>query len=56
MWKHVDLLLGLRLATAIGVGVLVLIVSARLLRIQEFDEALGRIMRRLVRRRTEGSR
>lgn len=56
VWKHVDLLLGLRLATAIGVGVLVLIVSARLLRIQEFDEALGRILRRLVRRRTEGSR
>jgi len=56
VWKHVDLLLGLRLATSIGVGVLVLIVSARLLRIAEFDEALGRILRRLARSRPEGSR
>ena len=38
----------LRVAIAIGVGVLALIVSARLLRIEEFTDAIGRIVRRLL--------
>ncbi len=45
-WKHIDLYLAIRLVSAIGVGVAVLIASARLLRIAEFDEAASRILRR----------
>jgi putative peptidoglycan lipid II flippase len=56
VWQHIDVFLGLRLLTSIAAGVLVLIAAARLLRIEEFDEALGRIARRLTRRQPEGSR
>jgi hypothetical protein len=35
------------LAVAIGIGVAVLVAAARLLRIAEFDEAFGRVLRRL---------
>jgi putative peptidoglycan lipid II flippase len=38
----------LRVSASIGAGVLVLLVSARLLRIAEFDEALSRVLRRLL--------
>jgi putative peptidoglycan lipid II flippase len=41
LWKAV------RVAAAIGAGVVALIVSARLLRIAEFEEALKRVLRRL---------
>jgi putative peptidoglycan lipid II flippase len=41
VWKAV------RVAAAIGAGVVALIVSARLLRIAEFEEALKRVLRRL---------
>jgi hypothetical protein len=34
-------------AVAIGTGVIVLVVSARLLRIAEFEEAVKRVLRRL---------
>jgi hypothetical protein len=37
----------MELATAIAVGVAVLVGSARVLRIAEFDEAFGRVLRRL---------
>jgi putative peptidoglycan lipid II flippase len=33
---------------AIGIGVLVLVASAKALRIEEFDEALGRVIRRVL--------
>jgi putative peptidoglycan lipid II flippase len=56
VWQHIDVFLGLRLLTSIAAGILVLIAAARLLRIEEFDEALGRIARRLTRRQPEGSR
>jgi putative peptidoglycan lipid II flippase len=36
-----------QLGAAIGVGVVVLAVSARVLRLAEFDEAFGRVLRRL---------
>jgi putative peptidoglycan lipid II flippase len=36
-----------QLAAAIGVGVIVLAASARILRLAEFDEAFGRVLRRL---------
>jgi putative peptidoglycan lipid II flippase len=39
-----------RVFTAIGAGVLVLLVSARLLRIEELREAMNRVIRRVVRR------
>ena len=39
----------LRVGGAIGVALLVLAASARLLRIHEFDEALARVVRRLRR-------
>jgi putative peptidoglycan lipid II flippase len=41
LWRAIEL------ATAIGVGVAVLVASARVLRIAEFDEAFGRVLRRL---------
>jgi putative peptidoglycan lipid II flippase len=41
LWKAV------RVAVAIGTGVIVLVVSARLLRIAEFEEAVKRVLRRL---------
>jgi putative peptidoglycan lipid II flippase len=37
-----------RVGLAIGAGLLTLVVSAKLLRIAEFDEAFGRVMRRLL--------
>jgi putative peptidoglycan lipid II flippase len=37
----------LRVGTAIGIGIAVLVASARLLRIAEFDEAFSRVLRRL---------
>jgi putative peptidoglycan lipid II flippase len=46
----VDLLAGLRLFTAIAAGLAALAAAARLLRIEEFDEAFSRVVRRLVRR------
>jgi putative peptidoglycan lipid II flippase len=39
---------GLRVFTAIGLALAVLVVSARLLRIEEFDEAFGRVLRRVA--------
>jgi putative peptidoglycan lipid II flippase len=42
LWKAV------RVTAAIGTGVAVLVLSARLLRIAEFEEALKRVLRRLV--------
>jgi hypothetical protein len=41
IWRAIEL------ATAIVVGVAVLVASARVLRIAEFDEAFGRVLRRL---------
>lgn len=41
VWRAVDV------STAIAVGIAVLVASARLLRIAEFDEAFGRVLRRL---------
>jgi putative peptidoglycan lipid II flippase len=46
----VDLLTGVRLFTAIAAGLAALAAAARLLRIEEFDEAFSRVVRRLVRR------
>lgn len=37
----------IQLATAIAVGIIVLVASARVLRLAEFDEAFGRVLRRL---------
>jgi putative peptidoglycan lipid II flippase len=50
VWLSIDVLAGIRLLTAIAGGLLVLGASARLLRIEEFDEAFTRVARRLVRR------
>jgi putative peptidoglycan lipid II flippase len=47
MWKHIDLYLSVRLVLAIAAGVVVLIGSARMLRIAELDEAAARVFRRL---------
>jgi len=44
------LLRGLRVGGAIGAGLLILAAAARLLRIEEFDEAVRRIRARLFRR------
>ena len=41
IWRAIEL------GTAIAVGLAVLVASARALRIAEFDEAFGRVMRRL---------
>jgi len=41
MWRAIQL------AAAIAVGIIVLVVSARALRLAEFDEAFGRVLRRL---------
>jgi hypothetical protein len=38
---------GVRLGAAIGAGVVVLAASARVLRIAEFEEAVGRVVHRL---------
>ena len=38
---------GIHLGAAIGVGVVVLVAAARLLRLAEFDEAFDRVLRRL---------
>ena len=38
---------GIHLGAAIGVGVVVLVAVARLLRLAEFDEAFDRVLRRL---------
>jgi peptidoglycan biosynthesis protein MviN/MurJ (putative lipid II flippase) len=46
---HVDLYLSVRLALSIGAGVLLLALSARLLRIAEFEEARRRVTARLRR-------
>jgi hypothetical protein len=43
-WKAI------RVSGGIAVGLAVLLVSARLLRIEEFDEARSRVVRRLLRR------
>ena len=37
----------IRVGIAIGSGVIVLVAAARVLRIAEFDEAFGRVLRRL---------
>ena len=41
LWKAV------RVMTAIGAGMVTLVISARLLRIAEFEEALKHVLRRL---------
>jgi putative peptidoglycan lipid II flippase len=56
IWKRFDVSLAIRLAVAIGTGVVVLMAMAHALRIQEFDEATSRVLRRLSRRPAEGSR
>jgi putative peptidoglycan lipid II flippase len=38
---------GIQLGAAIGIGVVVLVAAARLLRLAEFDEAFGHVLRRL---------
>jgi putative peptidoglycan lipid II flippase len=53
---HVDVLLALRLMIAIAVAVAALAAAARLLAIEEFDEAFGRVLRRLKPRREETAR
>ena len=45
-----ELMRMVRLFSAIGAGIGVLVVSARLLRIEEFDEAISRVVRRIARR------
>jgi putative peptidoglycan lipid II flippase len=50
LWMSVDLFTGIRLLAAIVTGVLVLAASARLLRIEEFDEAFARVVKRIGRR------
>ncbi|HXW07228.1 MAG TPA: murein biosynthesis integral membrane protein MurJ [Vicinamibacterales bacterium] len=50
VWMSVDVWTGTRLAAAIAAGVLALVGAARLLRIEEFDEAAARVLRRLGRR------
>jgi putative peptidoglycan lipid II flippase len=45
--KHLDLYLSIRLMLAIAAGVGVLIASARVLRIAEFDDAAASVLRRL---------
>jgi putative peptidoglycan lipid II flippase len=47
---HVDVGLALRLFAAIGAGVAVLVLTARLLRLQELDEAMRRVLARVTRR------
>ena len=37
----------IQLGAAIAVGIVVLVAAARLLRLAEFDEAFGRVLRRL---------
>jgi putative peptidoglycan lipid II flippase len=46
---HVDLYLAIRLLLSIAVALLVLLGTARLLRIAELDEAIGRVLRRFRR-------
>jgi hypothetical protein len=45
---HVDVWLCLRLVASIGAGIAVLIVSARMLRIEELDAAMSRVLRRVT--------
>ena len=45
----------LRVGASIGVALVVLVAAARLLRIQEFEEAFGKIVRRLRPRRVSGT-
>jgi putative peptidoglycan lipid II flippase len=47
LWKHVDVYLSIRLMLAIAAGVVVLIASARLLRVAELDDATARVLRRI---------
>jgi putative peptidoglycan lipid II flippase len=56
IWSHVDVLLALRLFTAMAVAVAALVATARLLAIEEFDDAFGRVVRRLMPRRGESGR
>jgi len=48
--KHVDVYLSLRLAIAIATGSATLLIAARALRIEEFDEAASRVLRRFSTR------
>jgi putative peptidoglycan lipid II flippase len=50
-----ELIRAARLGTAILFGVVVLIGAARLLRIEEFDQAFGRVLRRFAKATSEGS-
>jgi putative peptidoglycan lipid II flippase len=43
-----EIVKGIRVFASIGVGLLVLVASARLLRIAEFDEAFSRVVRRIL--------
>ena len=52
IFKHIDVYLSARLVASIVVAVGVLVTCARLLRIQEFDEAARRVLRRLSRQQT----
>ena len=45
--KHIDVYLSLRLMSAIAAGCIALIVAARALRIEEFDQAAAKVLRRL---------
>jgi putative peptidoglycan lipid II flippase len=53
---HVDVLLAVRLVAAIGLAIAALVGSARLLAIEEFDDAFGRVLRRVMPRREEARR
>ena len=44
--KHVDLYLTIRLGLSITAGLVILLAAARLLRLQELDDALDRVLRR----------
>jgi putative peptidoglycan lipid II flippase len=45
--RHVDINLSLRLMIAIAAGCITLVIAARALRIEEFDQAAGKVLRRL---------
>jgi putative peptidoglycan lipid II flippase len=53
--RHLDVYLALRLAASVAIGVAVLAGTARLLRIDEFDEALRRLAARLAPRAADGA-
>jgi hypothetical protein len=47
---HLDLFLTLRLGAAVATGIVVLVLTSRLLRLEELDQAARRVLTRLGRR------